>query len=285
MATIKPFHERFALEVGLDQARQGFIARAHNRIFEGLFWEHREAWGSEILLAVADALGEHVNYERSLSRYVGEDSFVRTLRAIEAMYSVAAHCGWGNQLDSAIKYLLRRAEIDLGVRWDPPGFLPAGAKELDEKLVNDNLLWLRHEKYKSVPAPFEKGLRHLVQSEKSPELLSDVVTDMHEAVEALAKIRTGRDVDLSSNRELFIKSVDASDHYKLLLKDYIEYANRFRHAPRSEQARPRLSRKETESFVYLTGLFIRLAMPRAQAAVRRRGQIWKAYGRRRGRCA
>jgi len=84
---------------------------------------------------------------------------------------------------------------------------------------------------------------------------------MYEAIEALAKIQTRRDVDLSANRELFVKSVRASDQYKTLLKDYIEYANRFRHAVRSAEARPALSLKETESFVYMTGLFIRLAMP------------------------
>jgi hypothetical protein len=86
---------------------------------------------------------------------------------------------------------------------------------------------------------------------------------MYEAVEALAKIETGRDVDLSANCELFVKSVKASEPYKALLKDYIAYANQFRHAPRNKQPRPALSMKETESFVYMTGLFIRLAM-RAQ---------------------
>ena len=81
-------------------------------------------------------------------------------------------------------------------------------------------------------------------------------------LEALAKTVTGRpDKDLSANREMFLAKVKASDEYKQLLKDYIDYANRFRHAEREGQRRPELSRKEVESFVYLTGVFIRLAMP------------------------
>jgi len=136
MATrVKQFHERFGLEVGLDRARQRFVARAHNRIFEELFWEQRDAWGGEIYLAVADHIGDRVNCDRTLSYQIGTD-FIRTLKAIEAMFAVAMRTGWAEQLDGAIRYLLAYAETDLGIRWDPPVFLPSGAKELDEKLAS-----------------------------------------------------------------------------------------------------------------------------------------------------
>jgi len=84
---------------------------------------------------------------------------------------------------------------------------------------------------------------------------------MYEAVEALAKVVTGRQgKDLSQNRELFISKVDASDAYKVLLKDYIDYANEFRHAEQEGEPKPVMTEREAESFVYLTGIFIRLAM-------------------------
>ena len=83
---------------------------------------------------------------------------------------------------------------------------------------------------------------------------------MHEALEALAKVETGRDKDLSANAELFVKAVKASVPYKNLLKQYIEYANNFRHAVGKSAGRPNLSAREVESFMYLTGLFIRLAI-------------------------
>jgi len=93
-------------------------------------------------------------------------------------------------------------------------------------------------------------------------LLSDVVTDMYEALESMAKLLTNRpDKDLSGLQEQLIKTLDASNEYRLLLKNYIDYACRFRHAVSEERSRPRLSIKEVESFVYLTGLFLRLAMP------------------------
>jgi|SRR5712691_7622673 len=109
--------------------------------------------------------------------------------------------------------------------------------------------------------PYEKGLRHFLEAEKRPEVLSDVITDMYEALEELAKIVTGRpNTDLSRNAEAFIKAVKASDAYKSILKEYIAYANRFRHSPKPVSPRPSLSTPEVESFIYLTGIFIRLAI-------------------------
>ena len=84
---------------------------------------------------------------------------------------------------------------------------------------------------------------------------------MYEAVEALAKIVTGRpNKDLSANTEMFISKLKVSNHYKTLLKDYIAYGNEFRHAEDEVMPRPPLSEPEVESFIYLTGLFIRLTI-------------------------
>ncbi len=90
--------------------------------------------------------------------------------------------------------------------------------------------------------------------------MADTVTDMYEALEAMVKVVTGRDKDLSANRESFISKLYLSSHFKIMLKNYIEYANEYRHA-----AEPCVERKlpissEVEAFVYTTGLFIRLAI-------------------------
>jgi len=60
----------------------------------------------------------------------------------------------------------------------------------------------------------------------------------------LAKIVTGRpQKDLSANREAFLKKVQASDAYKAILKEYIKYANEFRHATEEGKQKPELSRR------------------------------------------
>ncbi|MDE3242621.1 MAG: hypothetical protein KGO52_07900 [Nitrospirota bacterium] len=126
--------------------------------------------------------------------------------------------------------------------------------------MNDVLGYLAAKGYEGVLEPFRKGLDHFLHSEKKAELLSDVITDMYEALEALVKIYTGRDKDLSANAELFISKLKVSEEYKPVIKSYIDYANEFRHAAEKGQKKPSPSRQEVESFIYMTGLFIRLAI-------------------------
>jgi hypothetical protein len=52
----------------------------------------------------------------------------------------------------------------------------SGAELLDKALVNDVLQWLRDKAYENVFMPYEKGLRHFLEAEKRPEVLSDVIT-------------------------------------------------------------------------------------------------------------
>ena len=157
--------------------------------------------------------------------------------------------------------MISESEIDIGVRWIDHRFIRSGAMLLDDKLINDALHWLRNNNYSSVLDPFEKGLEHFLHSDKRPELLFDVITDMYESLEALSKIITGRSKkDLSANRELLISKVNASEEYKKILSEYITYANKFRHALEEGKKKPLVSQSEVESFIYLTGLFIRLAI-------------------------
>ncbi len=146
------------------------------------------------------------------------------------------------------------------MEWRDGVFWPSGAKLLDEALVNENLKWLADKGYHDVLGPFEKGLRHFLEAQQKPERLGDTVTDIYEAVEALAKVVTGRDKDLSGNAELFISKLELSDYYRKMLKDYIDFACDYRHAVKLGEKRKPLTRNEVEAFIYTSGLFIRLAV-------------------------
>lgn len=257
---IPPFHERFEIEIGIDDAKRRFMKRVTNYIFVNYFeHQHNYTTRTPVLFAVANALGERHEDVFRFDDYIKGD-FYRCLHALEVAYR-ALNKQHKSKLDSLIKLVIAESEIDLGIHWEPPVFARAGARLLDLHLVNEPLRWLSMRKYQTVYAPFEKGLSHFLEAEKKPYLLSDVVTDMYESLEALSKILTGRqNKDLSGNAELFIKTVRASEHYRQILKDYISYANQFRHAAKQEDAKPILSMAEVESFIYLTGLFIRLAI-------------------------
>jgi len=100
----------------------------------------------------------------------------------------------------------------------------------------------------------------LLDVQKRPEMLTDTVTDTYEALEAMAKVVTGKDKDLSGNKELFLSKLGLGSHHKNMLSDYIEYANQYRHAAKPGEKREPPKPAEVEAFVYATGMFIRLAI-------------------------
>lgn len=252
-------NERFEIPVRIEDARKRFVNRIGNRVFNDFFEYRISALKDELLKAIANELGDWFGPRRGFENYTQED-FYKTLQALEGARRILI-ANLQSQLDALIERALDDGELDLGVRYENGVFVRSGARLLDEKLVNESLRWLSDKKYESVLKPFSKGLEHLLKSEKYPEVLSDVVTDMYEALEALAKIVTGRDAkDLSANAESFLKSVGASDAYKKLLREYMSYANHFRHAATKNTPKPTLSIAEVESFVYLTGIFIRLSV-------------------------
>jgi hypothetical protein len=253
------FCERFDIDIGLEEARSRFVSRVYNRAYLDFYLSLHESERYRIHKEIVSALGVKYVFRKSLSDQIS-DEFHRNLQALEALYkSAAGH--YRDKVNTLIINLLDESEVDLGIRWENGRFIKSGAKLLDDKLVNDILNWLRDNAYKSVIEPFEKGLEHFLHSDKRPEILADVITDMYEALEALSKIITQRlDKDLSANRELFISKVKASSQYKKILAEYIIYANEFRHAVKEGKSKPSLTSAEVESFIYLTGLFIRLAI-------------------------
>jgi len=254
------FHERFDIEVGQNEARVRFVNRAHNEIFTSFLYRNFQDYSDRVSAggAIASALGDR--YQSAMpEQFIGQD-FYRNLHAIEAYY------GWVGKpyrptLDAIIENILAMSEKDVGVRWASGKFSRTGVPLLDGALVNDPLKWLRGRDYKAVVEAYERGLGHLLGAEKEPSRAADVITDMHEALEGVAKRVTGRDANLSANAELFISKVKASEGYKHLLKEYLVYANEgLRHAAGAGKDKPMISVREAESFLYLTGLFIRLAM-------------------------
>ena len=251
------FHQRFNIQINIEEAHRRFLNRIQSAIY-GEFINNTLPNTEDIRRLALFHLGETYQYGRSLAEYVGRD-FHENLRLVEAIYE-SVQVRWRGRLDRLINDSLTLSEVDLEVRWEAGQFIQSGAELLDEQLVNQPLRWLSDLKYKDVLKPFQKALNHFLNSHKNPELRADVVTDLYEALESLAKKVTGKDRDLSANRQLFLKKVNASEDYKRILKEYIDFACKFRHAPGDQRPKPDLSEKETESFIYLTGVFIRLAM-------------------------
>lgn len=254
------FHQRFNIEVNLDNARRSFVNRVNNFIIPDLLMNVFRNIGStsanDLEKYLCSKLGERWKGWGCLQNVLGDDYHLH-VRAVEALFE---NPETKDLTDRTIKKILLDSEIDLGIRWDNGHFLHSGSPLLDEKLVNYVLGFLGAKGHAGVLLPFRKGLDHFLHSVKKPELLADVITDMYEALEALAKIITARDRDLSANAELLISKLNVSEEYRSILKTYIAYANEFRHAAEIGKKKATPSHREVESFIYLTGLFLRLAM-------------------------
>lgn len=258
------FTRRFSIQVGQEEARRRFINRALNDLFE-------EYVGVNALMAHADVF-EVARIESAISSALGERhiagqvrdficrSFMDCLRSIEALYSAFPNKEHiQRSIDSTIRRLVSEAEVDIAVRWAEGKFFPSGAKQLDDELVNEPLRWLDDPNLSSIREPYAKAIKHYLESMDSPEKLSDTGTDLYEALEAAAKLVTQRESkDLSANAELFTSKLNLSRHFGQILKNYIEFANQFRHAAAPGKPRGIPSRNEVEAFLYLTGIFLRL---------------------------
>jgi hypothetical protein len=272
---IPPFHQRFNIEVGLETAKQRFVNRILNAIdseMDGLATEHKYPYRyKEEMIYVANVLGEEASGANPFKYYTGTD-FNKLLLCLEALYAALKEyksfsSEWEiKDLDRIIRWALSISEVDLNVEWDNGIFKKRGAELLDNQLVREPMQWLADTKYESVLAPFRKGLTHYLEANINQEKLADTVTDMYEALEAMAKVVTGKDRDLSANREKFISLLHLSDHYRTMLGNYIEYANQYRHAVKKGEKRKPPLQNEVEAFFYTTGLFIRLAIQQLTSA-------------------
>lgn len=248
------FHSRFRIEVPLGQARQRFVNRALNRVFDSYMWTLPEP--TSLKREIVTALGDYFYAHKDLNQYIDND-FHRCLLALEALcHAVRGY--HAREVSALVQGLLAQAEVDLDVRWKDGVFYPAGAAELDDNLVNFNLDWLEEAGLETVVAPFRKGLRHFLDAQAHPDLLRDVITDMYEAFEAMAKVITGHPRLNRVTREAYLSHFGVGGLLGLS-KEYVEYAHSYRHADDHNDRRPTPTESEVEAFVYLTGVFLRLA--------------------------
>ena len=256
------FHKRFTIPISEETARTRFINRVYNEIW-GTFLEQFTRYGNYNVAnkAVLSHLGARYGRDCDKITEATGGNFLENLHAIEGLYDFLRGDLDQEQLDNLVTDIIAKSEIDLGIRWKNGQFYPSGSALLDEKVVNDVLGLLSNPVHAGAAQAFQKGLDHFMHSTKKPDLLSDVVNRMYEALEATAKVICDNNNDLSRNTEAFISEVKLPDPYKRFLKEYIKYANDLhRHAAEKGKPKSHPSRREVEAFIYLTGLVIRLTL-------------------------
>jgi hypothetical protein len=203
---------------------------------------HRESGGDSVF---DDDQEEYAPEIRSLTN----DNFEKTLLVLSILYS-CFHSRSDRQewLSKTVQHVFSCSTRDLGVRWKEGFFYPSGAGELDDALIDEALTWLNE--YPNEKKDYEKALKSY--EDKS---MGDVIRNCYSAIEGLARNILGNNKTLDNNRNELLAKIKLSEGWKAILANYITYAHNFRHA--SEQ-RHSITKQETEAYLYMTGLIIRL---------------------------
>lgn len=195
----------------------------------------------------------------SLRKLTGDD-FEKTLVIIESVYEYFLNSSdydkddWLKRIDISVKQFLNQI-LSLKMYWYEGKFYPEGAKELDEKLINENLNWLKN--YPKVKILFSNALDHYSQSMKTPIKRKDVISNSFQAVEEMTRIFLGNDKPFDSNFNALVKNLGLIKQWGNILNFYKEISKEFgRHPGRTEEYMPR--KEDTEAFLYLSGILLRL---------------------------
>ena len=261
------FEKRFNVQVDFESAKKNFINRVFNFVDE--FFKqlgrdqspYHDSYAEAVSRSIAFQLGVRFEGSTFFEAYAGSD-FYQQLKAIEALYVAFKRGDKGDaeKLNIIIVLALDATEVDLGIEWKNGNFYRSGAKLLDKELVDEPMHWLDDLKYGNVLEPFQKGLKHYVEANKDASKLSDTITDIYEAFEAMARIVNKNNSTLGANADKFVGTLGLSDYYSKMLKDYCGYAHEYRHAAKISNERTPPKSQEVEAFIYTTGLFIRLAV-------------------------
>jgi hypothetical protein len=276
-----PFERRFGIEVDQGQARSRFTNRVELLVFARL----NKTEQSKLLFLYRYRTGTHIpsgSHQYALEGVLLTDVIVGVAESMELVEIKKDFLGYlhlvelayealperQEMIDKAVRTALADAEADLGVSWHSGVFAPHETPILDKPLREELLSsMLAGSQYDNVRAAYKHGLSILTQAGQDENQLKDSVVNMYESLEAMAKLVTGHDKDLSQNRQRLVKKLMLPGSYSDILEHVVAFGNAFRHADSLEPGsrrgkRPLLSRQLAESYSYFIGVFLRLAAER-----------------------
>ena len=271
--SIKHFNKAFGLQADLDEEKRRFVQRINQTILKGIQEGPYPDDYERVFRRVCYGLGENAgdlisnanqySYSVSLAipglRALTGDDFTATLKVLVLLHG-ALHPQNVVRLNQSIELALASAATDLGIRWKSGLFYPSGAKELDEKLINDNLDFLQT--WPDVRAQFSTALTHFRSSLQNVAGRKDAITNAYSAVEGLARATLSNDKSFDNNSNALVDFTGLPSEYKNIVHYYKQIAHRYS----SRHAGEEFSHSETEAFIYLTGLLMRLILEKATPA-------------------
>lgn len=272
------FNLRFGLsEPDSEKLKTQFVNRVNSHLFRWLE-DDDSFWRSDFVLWISLESGELWNetfrqnhngeyFDLDLKRVSGSD-FFRTLWLVEKCYlfikdDKLRSIGRPYILDYSkivslrnfnqrIEDILLRSDSRIGIFWKEGKFYKAGAKELDEALIKDNLEWLND--FPGIKSQYNNALDHFKDSFKNISARKDTITNAYSSIERLAQIILNNKKNFDKNSDELVEYLKLPKEYKNIIHFYKKIANEYS----SRHAGSKFGHIETEAFIYMTGLIMRL---------------------------
>lgn len=260
---LSEFNKLFNISSGLQEAQKDFVNRVNLTILDPE--SQRYGYGTKFEL-ICYQLGENSQDRIRVAnrgnlygedripglRSLTEDDFLKTLKILVLLNSVyKGEPETQKKISDLISLAINNSALDLGVNWKEGMFYPSGAKELDKDIIEEPLEWLGA--YAEVKEDFRKALSAYFKKDYPATIDHCYLT-----IEGLARQILNNTKVIKNNFDELLKTMNLSPEWKSILNKWYAFANEYkRHA---STKRNNLTRKETEAFLYLSGIFIRLVL-------------------------
>lgn len=261
MSFDKTTYEKFGLTIELEEAQKRFMNKSMTLLFHTDFYNNL-IYKQETIVKFCLKYGLEYIPGQSLYFYINSNlSFVEFIIRLNCLFNILSdHSEAIDMLSKLIKVWLHDSPVDLGIKIikNKSSFdiLPSGSEYLDKELVENTLSILEDTNYKDIRLAYEKGLREFLLSSNNPVIYLNVIRDMQLSLDEVSKVllkdkNTGFK-HLLKNDNWRVTRLD--EYYKRMFFQLNEMIDKLvKHKSGTE-----FSKAETESIIYLTGIFIRL---------------------------
>ncbi len=265
MNSLQSFNKNFGIGANINEEENKFVQRINQTVFYTLQKNYYKNGYKDLFISICYRLGINgLEMVDKLNRRNFSDSirvpdiinitrndYMETLKVLVLLYNDSSK-EQKISISSSIELALSQSAIDLGIRWKDGMFYPSGAKELDEKLINDNLEWL--EKYPETRTMYSAALSRFNISLTDPSARKDAITNAYSAIESLSRVLLNNKKNFEANSNEVVDKLGLPKEYKSIVHYYKQIAHEYS----SRHAGSEFSHEEAEAFIYMTGILIRL---------------------------
>ena len=166
------------------------------------------------------------------------------------------------ELLTKVENLFNKASFDIGYIYRDGIIVKSGAKALDNKLILENMVWLRN--FPTCADRFNDAI-----SDYLGKRYANAITNAYASFESMVKtiLKTNSRFDKPETKADFLRWASLDKEWAQLLNNYCEIAHAFssRHGKSEEKnGLSDVSAEQTEFFIYITGTFLRLISRKAK---------------------